>query len=322
MPHDHSAKAGHLPHPEGCCHETREHSHVHDASSQQLAIVLGLVAVYFLAELAGGWWTGSLALLADAVHMFSDMAALGVSLGAAWIARRGASAQRTFGYRRAEILAALANGATLLLVAGGIVHEAWDRFLAPQPILSGPMLWIAIGGLAVNLLSLRVLHGDHHHDLNLRGAWLHVLGDALGSVGVIAAAFLIWAFGWWWADPAASVAVCVLILFSAGGLVLEAVHVLMEHAPRDVDVEELRRLLMSLEGVRDVHCLHVWTIASGLRALSAHLVVDPDQAASLPPSMIRARLCERFPLEHVTLQIETEPCEDCPLVPRTFSPHS
>lgn len=286
-------------------HNCADHSHDHATGAERgLGITLGLVAVYFLAELIGGWWTGSLALLADAGHMFSDMASLIISLIAAQLRRRASAGQRTFGYHRAEILAALVNGALLFLVAGGIVHEAWERLWQPVSILAGPMTGIALGGLLVNLVSLRVLHSHRNHNLNLQGAWLHVLGDTLGSVGVILAGLLVWGLGWDWADPAVSILVCLLIAWSAWHFVGESLHVLMEAAPREVDVQQVRTCLLSVPGVLGVHCLHVWTIASGLRAVSAHVVVEESLAPTRALTQSRDALRARFPLEHVTLQIE------------------
>lgn len=271
---------------------------------RRLTLTMGVVAIYFLAELIGGVWTGSLALLADAGHMFSDLAALGISLFAAWMVTRPSTIQQTYGHHRAEILAALLNSATLFIVAGGILHEAWERLQTPQAILAGPMLWIAIGGLVVNLISLKLLHAGHQHDLNLHGAWLHVLGDTLGSVGVILAAWCVWQFDWRWADPLASVVVCLLVLYSSARLLRESLSILMEHAPRDVDVASVEQALRSAPDVVDVHCLHVWTIASGLKALSAHLVIDPLVSAELELERIREILRTQFGIEHTTLQVE------------------
>lgn len=284
-------------------------NHDHDNSShmtgvQRLTITFWLVAIYFVAELMGGFWTGSLALLADAGHMFSDMAALVISLFAAWISTRQSSMQQTFGYHRAEILAATVNAGSLFLVSGLILHEAWDRLATPSEILSGPMLWIALGGLAINLLSLKVLHGGHEHNLNVRGAWLHVMGDTLGSLGVILAAILVQQFGWTWADPVASILVCLLILFSAWRLMKESVGILMENAPRDIDVAQVEKFLTNVSGVRSLHCLHVWLIASGLKSLSAHLVLDPEHSSQFQLHQVRKQLQERFGIEHVTLQVE------------------
>ncbi len=288
---------------ESCSHDHSESSH--SMGTRKLAITLSLVAIYFVAELIGGLWTGSLALLADAGHMFSDMAALTISLFAAWISTRKPTPQQTFGFHRAEILAAAVNGALLFVVAGGILHEAWDRLNSPIEILAGPMMWIAVGGLLINLISLKVLHGDHQHNLNLRGAWLHVMGDTLGSVGVIIAAFLVWKFGWNWADSVVSVLVCILILYSSWNLLKESIGILMENAPKDVDVFEVETYLKEIPSVQNIHCLHVWMIASGLKSLSAHVVVDADAPEPFKLDVVRGHLHNSFGIDHVTLQVES-----------------
>lgn len=290
--------------------------HVHPAQAtgdhfRQLIFILILVAGYCILEVVGGLWTGSLALLADAGHMVSDMASIAISLFAMWMLRRRPGRQQTFGYYRAEIIAALVNGSTLFLVAGAILHEAWERFYEPHAILSGPMLWIAIGGLIVNLTCLWILHGGKDANLNMRGAWLHIMGDALGSVAVIVAALLISTFHWLWADPVASILTCLLILKSAWHLVSDAATILMEHAPRDVDVNEVRNQLLALPDVADVHCLHVWTIASGLRAASAHVVLKSDSGRASRLREMQELLKDRFDLKHITLQLEDgETCCD------------
>jgi cobalt-zinc-cadmium efflux system protein len=227
------------------------------------------------------------------------------------MAGRPATSQRTFGYHRAEILAALANGALLLAVSGGILLEAWDRWTDPPEIDSTTMLAIAIGGLIVNLIMLRVLHGGHQHDLNVRGAWLHVLGDTLGSVGVIAAAIALKVGNLTWVDPVASAAICVLIVVSAFNLLKEAVDVLMESAPPSVAVDDVRNCLLGLPGVRDVHCLHVWRIASGRDSMSAHVVVEQEQLNAAQLLRVRAALQEHFPVGHITLQLEPVGFSEC-----------
>lgn len=295
---------------------TCQHSHAPSGRhpTRQLWAVLILVAVYCLAEILGGIWTGSLALLADAGHMFSDLISLLISLLAAHMATRRPSRHQTFGYYRAEILAALANGALLFVVAGGILHEAWERLKSPEFILAGPMLAVAIGGLLVNLISLKLLHQHKDENLNVRGAWLHVIGDTLGSVAVILAAVLIACFGWLWADPVASVLACLIILYSAWHLISDAMSILMEYAPRDVDVDQVRQALLNCSGVTDVHCLHVWTIASGLKAVSAHVVIQGEPAPLQRLPLLQQTLRDRFGLRHITLQLEStdQPvcCED------------
>lgn len=292
--HDHSGHSG-------------EHSAIERSGSfRRLSWTLGLVIVYLIAEVIGGLLTNSLALLADAGHMLSDAAALGLSLFAIWIARRPATPQRTFGYYRAEILAALANGATLVAISIFIFYEAYERFRHPPRVLGAWMMVVAVGGLIVNLAGLLILHGSRDESLNVRGAWLHVLGDAAGSVGAIVAGILIWTLGWNWVDPAASVLIGLLILASSWRLLKETVGVLMEHAPAHIDVDAVRNAIVSIDGVLDVHDLHVWTITSGLESLSAHVTVDRNLPAEALLGRIQSRLREQFDLHHVTLQLEPE----------------
>ena len=284
--------------------------HHHGAASarnrKRLALSLGLAAVYMVAEAVGGWLTGSLALLADAGHMLSDVAALGLSLFAMWMARRPATSRKTYGYRRTEILAALANGATLVAISVFILFEAWERFQNPPEVDAAGMMGIATGGLLVNLASLWILHEGRDESLNVRGAWLHVLTDALGSVQAIAAGVVIWAFGWRWADPVASVLIALLVIYSSWDLLKEATAILMEHAPSHIDVDEVRRAMTSIPGVLGIHDLHVWTITSGMESLSAHVVVREDRYGCETLGEIRSVLHDRFGLHHTTVQMETE----------------
>jgi cobalt-zinc-cadmium efflux system protein len=275
-------------------------------SKRRLTAVLVLVCGYMVAEVAGGLWTNSLALLADAGHMLSDAAALALSLFAIWIAERPPDARRTYGYYRMEILAALANGAALVAVAVLVLVEAYGRLRQPPEVMGGAMMAIAFGGLAVNLVSLRILGGGSHESLNVRGAWLHVLGDTLGSVGAILAGTLIWAFGWNWADPLISALIAALIVYSSWRLLAESVSVLMESAPRGVDVDRVRDALAAVPGVRSVHDLHVWTITSGMDSLSAHLVVGDGHPATDVLLAVRHLLAAAFGIHHVTIQIEPE----------------
>ncbi len=294
------------------------HAHGHAGTSggdragqrRRLAITCGLAASYLVAEVIGGLWTGSLALLADAGHMFSDVAALILSLFALWLSERPAPAERTFGYRRIEILAALANGTALIVVAIFIVFEAFERFEAPPEILGLPMLTIAGGGLIVNLIGLWVLHGGRDDSLNLRGAWLHVASDALGSVGAMAAGALVWAFGWSIADPIASVLIAVLVLYASWSLLRETVDVLLEAAPAGVDVGELEGALMGVEGVGEIHDLHVWTITSGMTSLSCHVHAEGTIDHHVVLTSLQQVLRERYAIHHVTIQVEPEGFEE------------
>jgi cobalt-zinc-cadmium efflux system protein len=285
------------------------HSHPHHAAAanrSRLALTLVLAAAYMVAEAVGGWLTGSLALLADAGHMLSDVAALGLSLFCMSMARRPPTSKRTYGYHRMEILAALANGAALVTISAFVLAEAVQRLRQPAVVDAPAMMGIAVGGLLVNLAGLWILRRGRDESLNVRGAWLHVLTDALGSVQAIAAGLLIWAFGWQWADPAASILISLLVVYSAWSLLKEATAVLMESAPAHMDVDEMRDAMMGVPGVLEVHDLHVWTITSGRESLSAHVVVEEGRYNCDLLSEIRSALHERFGIHHMTVQIETE----------------
>lgn len=286
-----------------------DHSHARPgagADQRRVAIALSLSAAYMVAEIAGGLWTGSLALLADAGHMLSDVLALVLSLAAIRIAQRPPTPARTYGFYRTEILAALAHGVLLVWVAVYVVTEAIERFETPAEVLGGPMLAIATGGLAVNLVSLAVLHAGREHSLNVRGAWLHVLSDALGSVGAMTAGALVWGFGWYEADPAASLAIGCLIIYSSWALLREAVAVLMEGTPAHLDVVEIQDALGDLPGVVAIHDLHVWTITSGMESLTGHVVVKEGTDSGALLQEICDLLYERFGIDHTTVQIEPE----------------
>ncbi len=273
------------------------------ASQRRLILVFGLTLTYTAAEIAGGLASNSLALLADAGHMATDAFALGLAVLAGWIARRPPDPGRTFGYQRAEILAALTNGVILVAVCGSIFWEALHRFSAPPAVSTKLMAWVAAGGLAVNLVSARMLHG-HSQGLNARAAFLHVLGDLLGSVGALVAALLMALFGWRLADPLASMFIGAIIIFSSTRLILRSVHVLMEGTPSHLDPEEIRRALRAVSGVADVHDLHLWSLGGKTPLLSAHLVVDLTVRGH---DVLRAATSELqllYGIEHVTLQIE------------------
>ncbi len=306
-PHDHGH--GH-DHAHGHTHgHTHGHGHGHgaEASRGRLTLVLVLSALYMVAEVVGGYLTNSLALLADAGHMLSDVASLVLALIAMQVALRPPTARRTFGYQRAEILAALANGAALVAASVWIVVEAWQRFRIPHAVDGLPMLGIATGGLLVNLAALAILHGGKDASLNMRGAWLHVATDALGSAGAMIAGVAVWRFGAMWADAAVSVLIAALVAFSSWRLLRETVDVLMESAPAHVDVDAVRAALASVTAVQAVHDLHVWSIGSGTVALAGHVQV----AAHLSPlerdtllSTLCALLHDRYGIAHSTIQIE------------------
>lgn len=293
-----------MTHGDGAGHAAGERA----SARGRVALVLALSTAYMVAEAVGGLATGSLALLADAGHMLSDVLALALTLLAMWAAARPATAARTFGHHRAEVLAALANAATLVAVAGVVVAEAWRRLRDTPAVEGAPMLAIAAGGLAVNLAGLWLLSGSRSVTLNLRGAWLHVLGDALGSVGAIAAGALVWAFGWNWADPVASAVIGLLILRSALGLLREALEVLMEGAPSRLQVGAIRKALLAIDGVASVHDLHVWSISGETASLSCHLVRRVGAVEGVILSEVRSRLVAEFGIEHSTIQVEEAPC--------------
>jgi cobalt-zinc-cadmium efflux system protein len=296
-------------------HAHGAHAHTHDALSargrRRLLFVLLLTAAYMLAEAAGGWWTGSLALLADAGHMLADVAALALALVAARFGARPANPTKTYGYYRLEILAAFTNGVTLAAVSLFILYDAYVRWLAPPEIARGALMTaVAAGGLLVNLVCAWLLHGDHKMDLNVRGAWLHVIGDALGSVGALAAGALVMLRGWYAADPLFSALIAVLIIWSSWSLIREATNVLLEGTPAHINLAAVEDVILETVGVEDVHDLHVWTITSGREALSAH--VRHAHVAS-PPELLRvlrSKLHDQFGVDHLTIQMETEDFDD------------
>lgn len=261
-----------------------------------------------VAEIVGGLWTGSLALLADAGHMLVDVAAVGLALSAMWISRQPPTTHHTYAFARAEILAALINGLALWAVVAWITIEAVQRFRDPTPVAAGAMMLIALGGLIVNGIAFGVLHGvgDGERSLNLHGALLHVIGDLLGSAGVVLAGIIIWVTGWVQADPVVSLVIGGLILVSSWRLVREAVHILLEGVPRGLDVEALLASLQTLDGVTSVHDLHVWTITSGYPALSAHVVCEHGVDREMVLAHVNRMLRERYDIVHTTIQLEPE----------------
>jgi cobalt-zinc-cadmium efflux system protein len=309
--------AGHHHHHHGHSHG---HSHAHGSARnrKRLAWTLALAAVYMVAELVGGLISNSLALLADAGHMLSDTGALALSLFALWMAQKPATPRRTYGYYRTEILAALANAATLIAISLVIFIEAFQRFQHPEPVMGLTVMWIAAGGLAVNVIGLLVLHGGKDESLNIRGAWLHMLTDALGSVGAILGGLAVWAFGWMWADPAVSVAIAVLVLYSSWHLLRESLNVLLEGTPPHIDLEAVRAAMLGVNGVEEVHDLHVWTITSGLDAMSGHVVVGERTVRRESGEILSDLHCmlhDRFGLHHLTIQIEPRNFEEHQCVP-------
>lgn len=260
-----------------------------------------------LLEFVGGFVTNSLALLSDSGHMLSDAGALALSLLALWLAAKPSTARRTFGNHRFEILAALFNGVALFVIAAVIVVEAIKRLNDPPAVASGSMMIIAAIGLLANLGSAWALmrKGDVKNNVNLRAAYLHVLGDALGSIGAILAGAVMMAFGWYAADPIISVLVALLILKSAWGIITHTLHILMEGTPDSIDQQEVQEALLAIDGVTDMHDLHIWTITSGFDALSCHLqIADGKDSQTILQSAIHL-LAKRFSIEHATIQVET-----------------
>ncbi len=286
-------------------HHTHEDIHRRKAENvQRLRWVLLLTFSYFIIELFGSYFSKSIALLADAVHMLGDSSSILIALVAAWVSHFPTGQNRTFGFSRIEILAALFNGILLCGIAIMIVIEAFDRFHEPEQVHGNLMLVVAVGGLIINIVAARILHAHQHGNLNMRGAYLHVLSDLMGSVGAIVAAGLILAFGWLWADPLISCVIAVLVFYSAMQLILDAVNILFEGSPSHVDVEEVRLKILSFAGIQDIHNLHIWTINSDKIVLTAHLIVD--EAAYVPETlgMVQKSLKQDFGLSHVTLQLE------------------
>ena len=295
-----------------------EHAHGHgigvkrEGNASALRWAFGITTVILVAEAVGGWLTNSLALLSDAGHMLSDAASLGLSLLAIHFAKKPASASKSYGYRRLEILAALANGVALFVIAVAISWEAAHRLLAPPPVASLPMMGIAGIGLAANLASAWVLlhQGDVKDNLNLRSAYLHVLGDALGSVGALLAGALMYFYDWYIADPIVSVAVALLILRGAWGVVSQSLHILMEGTPAGSNIEAMIASLETIPGVCNVHDVHVWTVTSGYDVFSCHLVVDKGTNITKVVATGAELLERQFGIRHTTIQV-LEDDADC-----------
>jgi cobalt-zinc-cadmium efflux system protein len=283
----------------------KDHTHSHGSNRRRLTAVLALTFLYMLAEAIGGFLTNSLALLSDAGHMLADVASLALALLALWFAARPATTKKTYGYYRMEILAALANGAALVVISLLISYEAFQRMKSPESVKGFEVTVIAIGGLAVNAVSAFVLHSASRENLNMRGAFLHVMGDALGSVGAIVAGILIWRWGWALADPLISVAMCVLIIYSSWQLIRESVNILLEGTPSHINIRAVVETMHTVAGVTDVHDLHVWTISSGKEALSAHVTIEPGVAHKTVLEGLQVQLRSGFNIGHVTIQIES-----------------
>jgi cobalt-zinc-cadmium efflux system protein len=284
---------------------THGHDHGGRAESRRaLGLVLALTAAYTVAEVVAGIFTGSLALLADAGHMLGDVAALGLALGAAWLATRPATPERSFGFQRAEILAALANGLALVAIAIWVFVEAVGRLDDPPEILGGWMLAVALVGVLVNLAAAGILARAAEESLNVQAAFRHVVADLASSVGVSVAAIVVLATGWRQADPIAGMLIAVLILASSWGILRDSVRVLLEATPAGIDAQEVGRRMAAADGVVEVHDLHIWMITSGFPALSAHVLVERGDDCHARRLELERMLADEFGLEHTTLQVE------------------
>jgi len=284
-----------------------DHEHNHSASSfQKLWWVFSLSVAYMIAEIIGGLWSNSLALLADAGHMAIDSAGIGLGLFAAWISSKPPTDKKTFGYYRAEILAAFVNGIFLIGASVWIIVEAWHRFAEPRQIQGELMSGVALGGLIVNLIGVKLLHRHSHDNLNLKGVWLHLLSDLLGSVSAIIAGVCVWKLGWLWADPASSVLISLLILVGAWRLVSEAVHVLLEGVPHRIETSKIKSAFEKVPGVKGVFDLHVWVVSSGVHALSCHVAISENVVHASMLETLNEILEHQFSITHSTIQLEPE----------------
>jgi cobalt-zinc-cadmium efflux system protein len=282
----------------------------------KLTFAIYLTALTLVAEIAGGIWSNSLALLSDAGHVFLDLFALMLSLGAIKLAAQPPSERLSFGLHRAEVLASLVNGLTVFVMALGILYEGSKRMVSPEEVKTIPMLVIAVLGLIANLLAAKVLHGHSHDDLNVRSAFLHVLGDAAASVGVIAGAILMSCTGWYQADPIISIAIGLLILVGAGRVLRDAVHILMEGVPRGLSVEQVALRIRRIAGVADVHHLNLWSVCSHILALSAHVEINPEYDGKRSELLhdIEHELQHSFHITHTTIQLDCSGCDGGPLI--------
>lgn len=284
--------------------------------SNRLIFAIVLTASTLVAEVIGGIWSNSLALLSDAGHVFLDLFALVLSLVAIKLAAQPPNERHSFGWHRAEVLASLINGLTVFLMAIGILYEGSKRLIAPEEVQTTSMLVIAILGLIANLLAAKGLHGHSHDDLNVRSAFLHVLGDAAASVGVIAGAILMHYTGWYQADPIISIAIGLLILAGAGRVLREAVHILMEGVPSSMSVDQVADCIRGIEGVVDVHHLNIWSVCSHIFALSAHVEITSENDGERKKLLhrIEHELAQEFHITHTTIQFDCSSCNGGPLI--------
>ncbi len=300
--------AGHGHGDEG--HGTPGHNHAAGANTRNLAIALGLTGTFLVAELVGAWWFNSLALLSDAAHMFTDAAALAIALVAVRIGQRSADTQRTYGYRRFEILAAAFNAVLLFVVAGYVLWEGVARFFEPQAVESVGMLIVASVGLVVNMIAMRILAGGKDASLNVKGAYLEVWADMLGSLGVIAAAIAIYLTGFSWIDPLVAIAIGLWVLPRTWSLLRDTTHILLQGVPRGFDLDAIRGAMSAVPGVAGVHDLHLWSVAGDDASLTAHLLLQPGAIGEETRIAVAGMLEKQYKIHHATLQTETVPCGD------------
>lgn len=286
------------------------HNHAAGANSRMLAIALGLTTTFLIAELVGAYIFNSLALLSDAAHMFTDSAALAIALAAVKIGQRPADDARTFGYRRFEILAAAFNALLLFAVAGYVLYEGIKRFFEPSEVQSTGMLIVAAIGLVINFIAMKLLSAGKDQSLNIKGAYLEVWADMLGSVGVIAGALVIMLTGWQWVDPLVAIGIGLWVLPRTWILLKDTTQILLEGAPRGMDLAEMRKAIAATPGVAGVHDLHVWSLTSNDHSLSAHVELTDDADFEAVRTSVATMLLERYEIEHATLQIEREACDE------------
>lgn len=294
--------------------EHTHHCHHNHNNSKSLLIVLCITTIYMVAEFVGGYFTNSLALTADAGHMLGDVGALGLSFFALWLTTKKAPVENTYGYFRAEIFAAFINGIALVFIALAIIYEAYQRITMAQEIEALPMAIIAFGGLIVNIIAAKVLHSGSKENLNVKGAFLHVIGDLLGSIGAIAAGVIIYFWHFYLADPIVSAIIALLILYSSVNLINSAVQILMEAAPAHIDIKEIKDAISKIDNVIAVHDLHVWSITSSAVSLSVHIVAVNHNSERILCE-VNNILKEKFNISHATIQIEPEGFDEnqCPL---------
>jgi cobalt-zinc-cadmium efflux system protein len=293
---------------------THSHSHFNDIAGQtrsRIAISLALTLAFVVVEAAAGWWSNSLALLSDAGHNLTDVIALGLSWVAIWISTRPANARRTFGYHRAGILAALVNSTTLILIALGIFYESWVRFSSPPPVNAPVLVGVGFIAFLVNAGTAWLVRKGSDHDLNVRATFVHLMGDVFSTIGAVIAGVIIVFTGWNWLDPLVSVVIGALILWNAWGILRETISILLESSPRDVNMSRLVADMKTVEGVRDVHDLHVWSITRSMRSLSAHILTEDTtiSAGAVIQQQLNELLAHRYGIAHATLQLECVRCQ-------------